>query len=144
MLLSPAKRGESVIEKTLIAYARICFKGKRALTKESNNYLRTFNRLLVWPTLALLIIVVISGFGLTNPRTTSDLTGGAFNFNNSLYWHENLVVPVLILLMIHVLIALKTTLTRWGVKEEGLLNVVLVALGLFVSALLILARYLVL
>jgi thiosulfate reductase cytochrome b subunit len=120
-----------------------CSKGKRALTKRSNNYLRTFNRLLVWPTLVLLIIVVISGFGITNPRTTSELTGGVFNSSNSLYWHLNLAVAVLILLMIHVLIALKTALTRWGVQETKLLNVVLVALGLFVTTLIILARYLV-
>jgi thiosulfate reductase cytochrome b subunit len=120
-----------------------CFKGKRTLAKKSNNYLRTFNRLLVWPTLVLLIIVVISGFGITNPKTTSDLTGGLFNSANSLYWHLNLAVLLLILLMMHVLISLKTTLTRWGVKETRLFNVALVALGLFVTAMIILARYLV-
>lgn len=113
------------------------------MTKKSNDYLRTFNRLLVWPTLVLLIIVVISGFGITNPKTTSELTGGVFTQYNSLYWHLNLAVPVLILLMIHVLIGLKTALTRRGVKEAKLLNVALVALGLFVTALIILARYLV-
>jgi thiosulfate reductase cytochrome b subunit len=120
-----------------------CFKGKRALTRKGNDYLRTFNRLLVWPTLVLLIIVVISGFGITNPRTTSELTGGLFTQYNSLYWHLNLVVPVLILLMIHMLIGLKTALTRRGVKEARLLNAVLVALGLFVAVLIILARFLV-
>jgi hypothetical protein len=91
----------------------------------------------------LLIIVVISGFGITNPKTTSELTGGVFTQYNSLYWHLNLTVPVLILLMIHVLIGLKTALTRRGVKKARLLNVVLVALGLFVTALIILARFLV-
>jgi hypothetical protein len=105
--------------------------------------LRTFNRLLVCPTVVLLIILVISGFGITNPRTTSELTGGVFSQSVSLYWHLNLAVPVLILLMIHVLIALKTALARWGVEEAGLLNVVLIALGLFVTALIVLARYLV-
>lgn len=84
---------------------------------------------------------MISGFGITNPRMTSELTGGVFNVNNSLYWHLNLVVPVLVLLMIHVLIALKNALTRWGVEEARLVNVVLIALGLFVTALIILARY---
>jgi hypothetical protein len=103
--------------------------------------LQRFNRLLVWPTLVLLIIFVISGFGITNPRMTSELTGGLFTFDRSFYWHLNLVVPVLILLMIHVLIALKTALTRWGVEEARLLNAVLIALGLFVTALIILARY---
>jgi thiosulfate reductase cytochrome b subunit len=91
----------------------------------------------------LLIILVISGFGITNPKTTSELTGGVFTFSVSLYLHLNLAVPVLILLMIHVLIALKTALARWGVEEAGLLNVVLIALGLFVTALIVLARYLV-
>ena len=113
------------------------------MAKKSNDYLRTFNRLLLWPTLVLLIIVVISGFGITNPKTTSELTGGVFTQYNSLYWHLNLTVPVLILLMIHVLIGLKTALTRRGVKKARLLNVVLVALGLFVTALIILARFLV-
>lgn len=120
-----------------------CFKGKRALTKTSSNFLQTLNRLLVWPTAVLLVILVISGFGITNPRTTSELTGGVFTFSVSLYLHLNLTVPVLILLMIHVLIGLKTALTRWGLEEARLLNVVLVALGLFATALIILARYLV-
>ncbi len=113
------------------------------MTKPSSNYLQRLNRLLVWPTVVLLIIFVISGFGITNSRMTSELTGGVFTFSRSLYWHLNLAVPVLILLVIHVLIGLKTALTRWGVEEARLLNVVLIALGLFVTALLILARYLV-
>jgi hypothetical protein len=90
----------------------------------------------------LFIILAISGFGLTNPTMTSELTGGVFTKSVCLYLHLNLAVPVLILLLIHVLIGLKTALTRWGAEEERLLNVVLVALGLFVTALIILARYL--
>lgn len=113
------------------------------MTTTSSDYLQRFNRLLVWPTVVLLIIFVISGFGITNPRTTSKMTGGVFTFSVSLYLHLNLAVPVLILLMIHVLIGLKAALTRWGVEEARLLNVVLIALGLFVTALIILARYLV-
>lgn len=93
--------------------------------------------------MVLLIIFVISGFGIDNPTMTSDLTGGVFTRSFSLYLHLNLAVPVLILLMIHVLIALKTALTRWGLGEEKLLNVVLIALGLFVTVLIVLARYLV-
>jgi hypothetical protein len=91
----------------------------------------------------LFIVFAISGFGITNPRMTSELTGGLFKPSVSLYLHLNLAAPVLILLMIHVLIGLKTALARWGVEEGRLLNVVLIALGLFVTALIILARYLV-
>jgi hypothetical protein len=91
----------------------------------------------------LFTIFAISGFGITNPRMTSGLTGGVFTLSVSLYLHLNLAAPVLILLMIHVLIGLKTALTRWGVEEGRLLNAVLIALGLFITALIILARYLV-
>jgi hypothetical protein len=115
----------------------------RALTRKSIGYLLRFNRLLVWPTLVLLTIFVISGFGIDNSTMTMDLTGGVFTRSFSLYLHRNLAVPVLILLMIHVLIALKTALIRWGVGEEKLLNVVLITLGLFVTVLIILGRYLV-
>ena len=78
---------------------------------------------------------------MTNPRMVSELTGGVFTFSVSQYLHLNLAVPVLILLMIHVLIGLKTALNRWGVEEGKLLNVVLIALGFFATALIILARY---
>jgi hypothetical protein len=115
----------------------------KALARKNVGYLVRFNRLLVWPTLVLLIIFVITGFGIDNPTMTSALTGGVFTRGVSLYWHVNLAVPVLILLMIHVLIALKTALIRWGLGEEKLLNIVLIALGVFATVLIILARYLV-
>ena len=92
---------------------------------------------------AALLLMGVAGLNLAMLWKTRDII-------NSLSGHapipelDTAIGTILILLMIHVLIALKTTLTRWGVKEERLLNVVLVALGLFVSALLILARYLIL
>jgi hypothetical protein len=87
--------------------------------------------------------MAVSGFGITNPAMTSELTGGVFTPSVSLYLHLNLAAPVLILLMIHVLIGLKNALTRWGIEEGRLLNTVIIALGLFVTALIIVARYLV-
>jgi len=91
----------------------------------------------------LFVIYTMSGFGISNSATTSKLTGGVFSFSNSLYLHLNLAVPVLILLMIHVLIGLKTALKRWGVEEERLVNAVLIALGVLATALIFLLRYLV-
>lgn len=109
--------------------------------KEIDN-LQRVNRILVWLTLILFIGLVLSGFGMTNPEVTTRLTGGIFSTTFSMYLHANLAVPVLILLLIHVLVGMKTVLTRWGVKEGWLLNTCLVALGLFAAALIILMRYL--
>ena len=107
------------------------------------NYLQRFNRLLVWPTLILFIFLTISGYGTLNPGLISELTGGLFTHAFSLYLHTNLVLPALTLLMIHILIAMRSTLTRWGIRNGKLLDAFLVLLGAFVLTLMALMQYLV-
>ncbi|HXX87026.1 MAG TPA: hypothetical protein VEH86_01075 [Candidatus Acidoferrum sp.] len=118
------------------------------MTKKEDRYLQRFNRMLAWITVVLFAFLVISGFGMTNPGLTTRLTGGFFNPSFSMYLHVNLAVPVLLLVLIHVLIGLKTALTRWGMGENrlsnALLNAFIIILGLFLSTLIILARYLML
>jgi hypothetical protein len=107
------------------------------------NYLQRFNRLLVWPTLVLFIFLAISGYGTLNPGFVSQLTGGLLTHPFSLYLHTNLILPTLTLLMIHILIAMRATLIRWGIREGKLLDVFLILLGAFVLALIVLMQYLV-
>jgi hypothetical protein len=45
--------------------------------------------------------------------------------------------------MVHVLIAIRSTLTRWGIREGKLLDAFLVLLGAFVLALMVMMQYLV-
>jgi hypothetical protein len=112
--------------------------------EEKKDYLKIFNRLLVWPTLVLFIILAISGFGSANPGFVGELTGGLFsNHFFSIGIHEALVLPTLTLLMIHVLIAIRSTLIGWGVREGGLLNAFLILLGAFALTLIMLMQYLV-
>jgi thiosulfate reductase cytochrome b subunit len=108
------------------------------------NHLQRFNRLLVWPTLVLFIILAISGYGIVNPGLVGELTGGLFGnriFSSRI--HTALVLPALTLLMVHVLIAVRATLIRWGISEGKLLDAFLVLLGAFVLALIVLMQYLV-
>jgi hypothetical protein len=106
------------------------------------NYLQRFNRILVWPTLVLFVFLAISGYGTLNPGLIRELTGGLFTHPLSLYLHTALVLPTLTLLMIHVLIAMRTTLIRWGIRKGKLLNSFLVLLGAFVVVLIVLMQYL--
>ena len=106
------------------------------------NYLQRFNRLLVWPTLVLLILLAISGYGILNPRLVSELTGGLFTHPFSLSIHTTLTLPTLTLIMIHVLIALRKTLIRWGIREGRLLDAFLILLGAFAFTLMVLMQYL--
>jgi hypothetical protein len=107
------------------------------------NHLQRFNRLLVWPTLVLFIFLTISGYGTLNPGLVSELTGGLFTHLFSLRLHTTLILPTLTLLMVHVLIAIRSTLIRWGVREGKLLDAFLVLLGAFVLTLIVMMQYLV-
>lgn len=109
--------------------------------KPEKNYLQRFNRLLVWPTLVLFILLAITGYGILNPGLIRELTGGLLTHPLSLYLHTNLVLPTLVLLMIHILIALRLTLIRWGIREGKLLDAFLILLGIFVLSLMVLLQY---
>ena len=103
-----------------------------------SNRLARINRILVWPTLILVIVFVFSGYGITNPALMGELSGGALNRTVSIYLHTALAAPVLLLLLIHILIGMRTALTRAGVKEGTLLDAFLVLLAVFSIVLLIL------
>jgi len=110
--------------------------------EEKKDYLKRFNRLLVWPTLVLFIILAISGYGIINPGFVGRLTGGLFGYHvNSIRIHNALVLPTLTLLMIHILIAIRSTLIGWGVRDGNLLNAFLILLGAFVLTLMVLMLY---
>jgi hypothetical protein len=114
------------------------------MEKTNDHYLKRLNRLLVWPTLILSAIFVISGYGITNPGLVTELTGGALTRAVSLKLHLALAFPILVLLTIHILIGAKSALTRWGVKEGILLNVFLLLVGIFTMSLLALMQYFIL
>jgi hypothetical protein len=113
------------------------------LNETKKDRLTRVNRVLVWPTLVLFIGLAVSGYGITNPGLIGELTGGLFTHSFSLRLHEDLVFPTLTLLMVHVLIAIRSTLIRWGVREGVLLNAFIVLLGTFTVTLVAVMQYLV-
>jgi uncharacterized membrane protein len=114
------------------------------LEEERENRIKRFNRLLAMPTLILFIVLAISGYGIVNPVVVGELTGGLFADRYvSLHVHTDVVLPALVLLMVHILIAIRSALIRWGVKDGNLLNAFLILLGTFTVTLIILMQYLV-
>jgi hypothetical protein len=107
----------------------------------SSDFLVRINRLLVWPTSVLFVAYVIFGYGITNPKLISELSGGVLNRTLSLYLHNVLAMPVLTLLLVHILLGLRSALLRWGVKEGILLNMFLLLLGVFAVILLLLMQF---
>ncbi len=111
--------------------------------EKGENRLKKFNRLLMWPTLVLFIFLVISGYGISNPTLVNELTGGLFTRAFSFQLHMTLVLPTLTLLTIHVLIAIRASLIRWGIREGKLLDAFLILLGAFALTLIALMQYLI-
>ena len=97
--------------------------------KPLNHYLMKLNRALVWILLLLMILLVVTGYGLTKPNLIHFLTGGIINYRTALYLQTFLDVYILILLLLHVVIEFKFSLIRWGFKNERLLNLLMLTLG---------------
>jgi succinate dehydrogenase/fumarate reductase cytochrome b subunit len=113
------------------------------LDEEKEKLLKRFNRWLAVPTLILFIVLGISGYGIANRVVVSELTGGIFADRYlSLRVHSAIVLPALTLLMVHILIAIRSALIRWGVKDGSLLTAFLTLLGAFTVALLVIMQYL--
>lgn len=95
-----------------------------------NYYLIKINRVIVWILLILMIVFIVTGYGLTRPNLIYSWTGGQINYEFSDFLHSNLDVPLIILFFIHVLIEVKFSLMRWGIKNHKLLNLLILVLGI--------------
>ena len=87
------------------------------------------NRAIVWVLLSFMILLIVTGYGLTKPNLIYSLTGGLVDYWAALHLHTLLDVPLLILLLIHVIIEIKFSLMRWGFKKQKLLNLLMFMLG---------------
>jgi hypothetical protein len=111
------------------------------MEKKRSSYLAKLNRILIWPTFALFVFYVICGFGIINSSSVSTLTGGFLDRDRSAYFHTSLTAPVLILLLIHMMIGLRSNLVHWGAREGKLLSAFVIGLGAFFMALFIILQY---
>jgi hypothetical protein len=97
--------------------------------KTLNYYLMRIDRVVVWILLLFMILIIVTGYGLTKPNLIYSLTGGTINFQSASYLHRVLDLPLMIFLLIHVVIETKFSLMRWGFKNQKLLNLLLLMLA---------------
>jgi hypothetical protein len=97
--------------------------------KSVGYYVLKVNRVIVWILLALMVILIISGYGLTKPTLINSLTFGLVDHQTAFDLHSWLDLPLFVLLAIHVLIEVRVSLVRWGFRHRRLLNVLLLLLG---------------
>jgi hypothetical protein len=61
-----------------------------------------FERIIQWALLGLTIIYVLTGLGITQFRIIEPATFGLLNKNLSFDIHDNLLIPFIVLLVLHV------------------------------------------
>jgi hypothetical protein len=109
--------------------------------RKLNYYLMKANRIIVWILLLLILMMIISGYGLTKPSLIRSLSGGWIDYQTALFVHTSLDTPFLILLLIHVVIEIRFSLMRWGVKNQKLLNLLMLILVLICLFLIIYVKF---
>lgn len=97
--------------------------------RQLNAYLLKVNRAIVWLLLALMIALMVTGYGLTKPTLVRTLTLGLVDYQAASQLHSLLDAPLSILLVVHVLIEVKFTLVRWGFTHRRLLNLLVALLA---------------
>ncbi len=50
----------------------------------------------------VIIIVIITGFGISNYQIIESLTGGTLSKLTSFQIHSNLIIPLIVLLVVHI------------------------------------------
>ena len=70
----------------------------------ANNAL--FRKIIHWSLAALVVIYIITGFGITEFRAVETLTFGLLTKNLAFKVHNNIWIPFIILLGLHILLSL--------------------------------------
>ena len=63
---------------------------------------RLFERIIQWALLGVTILYVLTGLGITEFRTIEAATFGLLSKNLSFAIHDNLLIPFIVLLVVHV------------------------------------------
>jgi dolichol kinase len=63
---------------------------------------KLIKKVIPWLLLLVMVLYVITGLGITQFRTVETLTFGLLSKNLSFRLHDNLLIPFLILLILHI------------------------------------------
>jgi succinate dehydrogenase/fumarate reductase cytochrome b subunit len=91
------------------------------------SWLIKFGRLCAWLLVVFIILYFISGFGM--------IKQGIFSRELSFRIHDYLTIPMTIAFLCHALIAIRSAMIRWRVKNMKVVDHSLMALGVILFAL---------
>ncbi|MFC2002482.1 hypothetical protein ACFLV4_00830 [Chloroflexota bacterium] len=105
------------------------------------SYLRKISRLSAWALLVAVIALVVSGWGITHTEIIYKASFGLIDRRVANSIHRLTHVPFAVLLLTHVLIRVKLSLSPRYLSKVRLVNVILVGLGVALLALVFFIEY---
>ena len=66
----------------------------------------------------IIILFIISGFGITNYRLVETITLGVLSKPISFQLHDNLIIPLIILLILHIFFSLQKKYDKKSIKDK--------------------------
>ncbi len=109
--------------------------------KKANFWLRKMARASAWVLLVGIIILIISGWGITQTGLIYRLTGGLVDRRLADEIHRAANIPLVFFFMAHVLINIKLALPRKSSFGAWLTNIILIAIGVCLMAITVYMGY---
>ena len=107
----------------------------------NNIWLKRLSRISAWALLAAVIILVISGWGITQTGVIHHITFGLIDRALANSIHRNTNVPLAAFFLIHVLTNIKLMTYRGSRFQAGFVNIILIVIGAGLMAIVIYMEY---
>jgi hypothetical protein len=103
-------------------------------SRNDNIWLRRFSRISAWALLAAVVVLVISGWGITQTGVIYRITFGLIDRGVANTIHREINGPLAIFFLGHVLINIRLMFSRGTPRLAWLINVILIVIGAGVLA----------
>jgi len=110
-------------------------------SRRENIWLRRFSRISAWALLAAVVVLVVSGWGITQTGVIYHFTFGLIDRGAANTVHRNTNGPLAAFFLAHVLINIKLMLSRRSPRLAWLANIVLILIGAGIMAAVIYMEY---
>ena len=104
-------------------------------------WLRRISRISAWALLVTVVVLVISGWGITQTGVIYKITFGLIDRGTADSIHRETNVPLAVFFLAHVMINIKLMISRSRPFQDWLTNIILIVIGMGLMAVVVYMQY---
>ncbi len=112
-----------------------------APSEKARNVLKTLARISAWALLIMVIVIVLSGWGITQTSVIYKLSFGLIDRGVANSIHTAANIPLAFFFLVHVLINIKLASMKRNFRFPWLVNAVLIVVGIGLMAIMVYMEY---